>query len=106
MTLIEQALFHDGSAHWVSAFELSAVELKLTLHPCLREHALTRAVFLNPRNVSKDDAHSNEDERELPWDIIGFDADQLADGTWRFCLHTDAVEYVFDSAWPVVSKTV
>ncbi len=104
MTVIEGALFHDLSAHWVVSFALSAEELRLTLHPCLREDVLTEAVFPNPQNVSQDDSYSDGNDRDFPWDIIGFDSEPLADGRWRFCLHTDAVEYVFESEWPEIVK--
>ncbi len=103
MTPIEQALFRDGSAHCVSSFELSPDALVLTLHPWERADVAARARFERPRIVSKDDSHA-DDDRELPWDIIGFDSAQLPDGGWRFCLHTDSIEYIFDSAWPQITN--
>ena len=53
--------------------------------------------------VSVDDSYSEPDEMEKPWDIIGFDCDQLRNERWRFCLHTDCIEYVFDSTWPEIT---
>jgi len=102
MTEIEQALFRDGSPHWVSSFKWSSEALFLTLHPWDRADATTHARFDRPRVVSTDDSYAGEN-RELPWEIIGFDSEQLPDGGWRFCLHTDAMEYVFDSAWPQIT---
>ena len=102
MTAIEQALFRDGSAHCVSFFELSSDALVLTLHPWERADVATQARFDRPHIVSTDDSHADEN-RELPWDIIGFDSQQLPDGGWRFCIHTDSIEYVFDSAWPQIT---
>jgi hypothetical protein len=96
VTAIEQALFRGGSAHCVSSFELSSDALVLTLHPWERADLTTRARFEKPHIVSTDISHG--EARELPWDIIGFDSEQLPDGGWRFCLHTDSIEYVFDSA--------
>jgi hypothetical protein len=103
MTLIEQALFLDGSAHCVRSFELSPEALVLTLYPWQRVDSSTQARFDRPRLVSTDDSYA-DDERELPWDIIGFDSKQLPEGGWRFCLHTDCIEYVFDSPWPEITK--
>ena len=103
MTPIEQALFRDGSAHCVSSFELSSDALVLTLHPWEWADVVTQARFDRPRVVSMDDSHA-DDDRELPWDIIGFDSELLPDGHWRFCLHTDSIEYVFDSPWPQITS--
>jgi hypothetical protein len=102
VTAIEQALFRDGSAHCVSSIRLSSEELLLTLHPWERAAVVVQASFHRPRIVSTDDTHAGDDI-ELPWDIIGFDSEQLPDGGWRFCLHTDAIEYVFDSSWPQIT---
>ncbi len=103
MTSIEQALFRDGSAHWVSSFALSSDALVLTLYPGERPVVATRARFDRPRMVSTDHSYA-DDNCELPWGIIGFDAEQLPEGGWRFCLHTDSIEYVFDSPWPEITN--
>ena len=103
MTQIEQALFRDGSAHCISSFELSSDALVLRLHPWERAEAAMQARFESPSMVSTDDSHA-DDDRELPWHIIGFDSEHLPDGGWRFCLHTHSLEYVFDSPWPVITK--
>jgi hypothetical protein len=103
LTKIEKVLFHDESAHWVSSFANSPEVLELVLHPANRPQAISKARFRNPHIVSVDDSY-RDDVRELPWDVIGFDSDQLPDGLWRFCLHTDQIEYVFDSAWPDISR--
>ncbi len=104
MSRIEQALFRDSSAHWVSAFELLSDALVLTLHPGERAAAATHARFERPRIISADASHA-DDDGGLPWDIIGFDCEELPDGRWRFCLHTDRIEYVFESPWPEIHKT-
>src|SRR5262245_44609688 len=103
MTPIEHALFLDGSTHCVSSFHLSTEELVLTLHPWGRSDGFTRVRFKSPQIISTDDRYA--DGQELPWDIIGFDSDRLPSGDWRFCLHTDCIEYVFDSPWPEVTRT-
>lgn len=103
MTAIEEALFVNGSAHWVSSFDLTLEALVLTLHPCNCPDMVTQARFEKPCIISTDDTYADDDSN-LPWDIIGFDSKPLADGLWDFCLHTDAIEYVFESAWPQISK--
>ena len=95
MTPIELALFRDKSAHGVSAFDLSRDALALTLHPKEHRGVSVEARFRKPQLVSVDDSYA--ERRELPWDFIGFDSTQLPDDNWRFCLHTDCIEYVFDS---------
>jgi hypothetical protein len=103
MTAIEQALFSDNSAHCVSHFDLSPRVLILTLHPWEHKEDAVRAQFQRPHVLSTDDSHA-EEVCNLPWDIIGFDSEQLSNGSWRFCLHTDCIEYVFDSSWPQITK--
>ena len=75
----------------------------MTLHPSQRPHLVTEARFERVRLISMDNSYADE-ERWLPWDIIGFDAEPLSDGVWRFCLHTDCVEYGFESLWPQISR--
>lgn len=103
MTQIEQALFLDETAHCVRSFQISEEAIALTLHPWECADLLVLARFERPRIVSKDDHHADPD-CELPWDIIGFDSEQLPGGEWRFCLCTDCIEYVFESRWPEIAK--
>lgn len=103
MTRIEKALFHDACAHCICSFDLTPEALILTLHPWERPEAATHARFEQPQIVSIDDSYADGD-RELPWDIIGFDSERLPGGGWRFCLHTDCVEYVFDARWPEITR--
>ena len=106
MTAIEEALFIDGSAHCISAFSWSPEALALTLHPWFREDVVVQAHFAQPCLVSFDDSHAGE-ERGLPWDIIAFDSKPLpGGGGWRFCVHTDCNEYVFDATCPQITRFV
>ena len=104
MTPIEKALFLDDSAHCVSSFELSPESLVLILHPWLRAEIFTQARFERPQVVSTDDSHADE-EHDLPWNIIGFDSEELSDGRWQFCPHSDCIEYVFNSLWPEIIRS-
>jgi hypothetical protein len=103
MTLIEKALFQVGSAHWVRAIDWPNDDLTLDVHPCQRPEFIIQARFERVRLISMDNSYADE-ERWLPWDIIGFDSEPLSDGVWRFCLHTNSVEYVFESRWPQIIK--
>jgi hypothetical protein len=64
----------------------------------------TVATFHDARLVSVDAYADGPDDLELPWDVIGFDCDELGDGRWRFVLHSDVMEWCFESAWPVVER--
>jgi hypothetical protein len=101
MTQIEQALFLNGRAHWVSSFTLSAEALVITVHPAEMPNVCCHARFSAPRVDSVDDSY-NEEDKDFPWDIIGFDSERLSDGRWNFCLHTDKIEYGFESDWPEI----
>ncbi len=110
MTPIERALFQDHGVHWIYAFELSPDAITLSLHPSTAPEATTPpssactfARFIRPSVVSIDD-YSDDEGLEFPWDIIGFESEPLSDGRWRFCLHTDLIEYTFESAWPEITK--
>jgi hypothetical protein len=102
MTLIEQALYLDGRAHWISAFDWSTSALLISLHPFERPAVLVKALFDKPRLISRDDSYG--DTLQLPWDIIGFESKPLLKQVWQFCLHSDCVEYIFESAWPAISR--
>ena len=93
----------DDSAHWVTALEVSPSSVAVTLCSSRHPERSRRAIFASTEMVSVDDSYSEPDEMEKPWDIIGFDCDQLRNERWRFCLHTDCIEYVFDSTWPEIT---
>lgn len=111
MSEIEKALFVDGTVHYITSFALLAEEIMLTVCPgrgirdADTQVALTRGRFLqvNPNRVFCE-VFDAKDGIGLPWDIIGFDSDPLDDGYWRFCLHTDCVEYLFESKWPEITR--
>ncbi len=105
MTTIEQALFRNSTAHCISAIDIANDVIAITLHPWERPELTSRARFEGVKILSVDNSYADTDAMELPWDIIGFDSDKLSDDMWRYCLHTDAVEYCFESKWPAISKT-
>ncbi len=103
MTPIEQALFRNGTAHCVADFKLADDVIAIVLHPCERPEVQTHARFEGVKVLSVDDSYADADAG-LPWDIIGFDSEPLAGNKWRYCLHTDAIEYCFEAGWPAVER--
>ena len=60
------------------------------------------AKFGNAKILTLDTYEDDVNDIKLPWDIIGFDSDELLNGGWSFCLHTDCIEYCFESDWPEI----
>jgi hypothetical protein len=54
--------------------------------------------------VTSVEVYADPGDLDPPWDIIGFDAYDVGGGRWRFVLHCDAIEWCFESAWPVVER--
>jgi hypothetical protein len=104
MTAIEQALYSNGAAHWVTAFNLLDRVVTITSHPCDRPQLLTLSTFDHATMLSLDDSYADDGDRSFPWDIIGFDSQPLSNGRWHFCLHTDKIEYCFEAKWPAVRR--
>ena len=103
MTLIEKALFLDSTVHDVSSLALSAEAVDVVIHRSAKPAETARAHFVRPVLRSVDGSYAH-DGLDFPWHIIGFDSDPLPDGRWKFCLHTAAIELVFESDWPVIEK--
>jgi hypothetical protein len=104
MTVIEEALFRNGSAHWIATFAIAGDIITITLHPWNSPNLLTRATFSQVKVLSVDDSYADVQDGPLPWDIIGFDCEALAENRWRYCLHTDGIEYAFESGWPKIEN--
>jgi hypothetical protein len=105
MTVIEKALFRDNSAHYVASIDLDGDEIQVILHPWDQPDAKILARFLSAKVQSIDNSYTDA-QRDLPWDIIGFDSEPSLNDRWRFCLHTDSVEHCFESKWPTIEKVV
>ncbi|MDP9175563.1 MAG: hypothetical protein M3O30_17105 [Planctomycetota bacterium] len=101
-TPIEQALFSNAGAHWVSTFTNADGLVAITLHPWNRPDLLTYATFEEARILSVDSSYAKQHNSPPPWDIIGFDCKSIRDHRWRYCLYTDAVEYRFEASWPSI----
>ena len=104
MTPIEKTLFFNGTAHWVLVFLARDQRITVTLHPWDRPDLLTHATFEHSKMLSIDDTYADNGDFSLPWDIIGFDSEPVSANRWRYCLHTDKIEYCFEANWPAVRR--
>jgi hypothetical protein len=109
--MIEDALFGGRStAHAVIGFNADRKDIHLRLAPWKGQdseavpdqNAEVFATFRNAYILSVDTYEADASSPRPPWDIIGFDSDELSNGRWSFCLHTDCVEYSFESDWPEI----
>lgn len=103
-TAIEQALYGRRGTHGVTEFTLTPGVVRLRLEPW-EGQGYTDAVFGAARLTSVECYPDDHDTLDPPWDVIGFDSYDLGDGRWRFVLHCAAIEWCFESSWPVVSLT-
>ena len=103
-TPIEQLLYGDRGTHGVAEFTARPGVIRLRLVPWEGPRIHTVAVFGEARLTSVEAYPSAPGDLDLPWDVIGFDCYDLGGGRWRFVLHGDAVEWCFESTWPVVSQ--
>ena len=103
-TAIALFLYEGRGVHGVSEFTASPGVVRLKLTPWEGPQVHTCAVFGEDRLISLDAYPDDRCTLDLPWDVIGFDSDDLGGGRWRFVLHWDAIEWCFESAWPVISR--
>ncbi len=108
LTEIEDALFRgQNRAHLITNFVATNDYILLKLAPQINSNdkvtpdsnALIEAKFNNVHNLSRE---THDDDIGYPWSIIGFDCKSISNNRWSFCLHTDWVEYTFDSDWPEI----
>ena len=62
------------------------------------------AVFDQAKITAIDVYADDDDDLNMPWDIVGFDCYPLDGGRWRFVLHCGDIEYCFESEWPTLGK--
>lgn len=103
-TAIERLLFRGEGVHGVFEFALSPGVVRLRVSPWEGPHVETVADFNEALLTSSESYPDDPGDLDLPWDIIGFDCYELSNGRWRFVLHCDAIEFCFESAWPVVAR--
>ena len=103
-TAIGQRLFGYRGVHGVSEFRVSACVLHLRMTPgrgrrCTRSRSSAR-LGSPPWNRTR----TAPGDLDPPWDVIGFDSEDLGGGRWRLGLHCHAIEWSFESSWPVVLR--
>jgi hypothetical protein len=104
---IEKALYGNGGTHGVVEFHLmpSVIVLRVAPWEPLKDSAdVVLATFQNVRviAVAAQADPSDVDDLQMPWDIIAFDSDRQLNGRWKFVLHCAAVEWCFESDWPLI----
>jgi hypothetical protein len=111
MTDIEQFLFGGNMAHGIVEFSLAPGRIRLGLAPWetggVHPNLSTEAVFVNSKilwlwQIEEPD----EEDLNLPWDIIGLDGYVLQGGRWKFVLNCGGIELGWESEWPRVKRGV
>jgi hypothetical protein len=103
-TKIEKLLYGNFGTHGVTEFSVSSGVVRVRVAPWASPSVQTTAVFRGARLTSVDAYPTDAGDLDPPWDVIGFDSDELGGGRWRFVLHCDAIEWCFESAWPDVER--
>ena len=103
-TAIEKLLYGDCGIHEVTEFAVSPGVIRVCVAPRVGPRVRTTAVFRGARVTSVEVYPTDPGDLDPPWDVIGFDSDDLGGDRWRFVLHCDAIEWCFESAWPVVER--
>jgi hypothetical protein len=101
---IERSLYGNRGTHGVVEFSLTPGRIRLRVAPWDDPTTSVQAVFSNARFSSLDQYADKGDDLDLPWDIIGFDSYEQPHGRWRFVLHCSAIEWCFESEWPVIES--
>jgi len=103
-TDIEKFLYGDLATHGVTEFSVSRGLIRLRLAPWAGRIVHTTAVFLDARITSAEVYATDPSDLNPPWDIIGFDAEDVGESRWRFVLHCDSIEWCFESSWPEIAR--
>lgn len=99
---IEHLLYRGQNVtHAVTRFLDAGDTLTITVAPW---YDLAQTLTAEFQNVSSHTVavYGDEDQVQLPWDIIGIDAYAREDGQWTFALHCDGEEHVWRSSWPCI----
>jgi hypothetical protein len=104
-TAIEHFLYEDRPVHGVVESTVSSGVVRLHLAPWAGPQVHTHATFGDARLTSVEAYPCGHHTLDLPWDVIGFDCYDLGGGRWRFVLHCNVIEWCFEAAWPVVTRT-
>lgn len=85
----------------VAEFSLAEAVVSLGLASDRQPYNLRRAVFRDACCLWFTQAAAEEDDLELPWEIVGFHS-QEKDGRWKFNLNSWHVRWSWVSRWPEV----
>ncbi len=105
LTKIEAFIFGGNRAHFVTALTSANSQITVTVVPVedepLSGTAEITATF--PAAVVLSIWEDPAEKSEWPLDIIGFDSYPVGN-RWKFVLNCDTIEWVWESAWPVLSS--
>ena len=100
---IESYLFGDLGVQGVTRFALTQDTICVAFTPFEGPRLVTIATFKEAR-LTYAEAIADDDDFELPWQVIGFDCYELVGGRWRFVLNCAVIAWCFESVWPVVER--
>jgi hypothetical protein len=98
---IERCLYGSRGTHAVVWFALAPSRVVIAVAPWDELGSVTEATFeaAELRSVwAAEDA--GPEDIALPWDIIGFDSNEVGDDQWEFVVCCGVVEYAWRSEWP------
>lgn len=104
-TAIESYLYGDLGVRGVTGFDISQGVIRVALTPFEGPRFVTTAVFNEAKLNYAEAGADHDDDFGPPWQVIGFDCDELLGGRRRFVLNCAVIQWCFESAWPVVEWT-
>ena len=99
-TPIEMFLYGSGGVHAIVEVVLADGRLVVSVAPWESLADVKVAEFTEVKITSIEVNGDSPDDLNLPWDIIGFDSYRLSESHWKFGLHCDGIEFVFQARWP------
>jgi len=112
MTDLEQFLFGGNVAHGIIEANLASGCIRLRLAPwegqAVSIQATFAATFANAKilYLSQLAEPDEEEDLNLPWDIIGFDSYELPGRFHKFVMNCRVLEWCWESEWPRVERKV
>ncbi len=100
-TRIEIELFRSYGTHAIKTLTLSQHELRITIAPWDNLENELFASFDSFQLRSFEFDYDENEEIELPWDIVAIDSEK-DEQLWQFCIRCWHVEIVFRANWPTM----
>lgn len=104
LSKIEEFMFQGRNfTHAVVEFALTQDKLLLTVAPWYDLNSTISAEFCDYKITYLSVATDPDEytDLNLPLDIIGFDSYELELNCWKFVLHCNDIEYIFESSFPI-----